>query len=354
VGIVTCYAEFIESGILAACRKALPFPLAGITTLASAGEGALGAMLFTLTVLTSDDVEFEVGVSGPVSSSAEAPLREAYESSAAKRPEKPVFMVSFAPLLMNLSGDFFVKAFDDITGGVPNFGTLAVDHTNDYHLARTLKDGEAFADRYVFVLVYGNAAPSFFVASISEERAFSEKGVVTASEGNLLKSVNNIPVSDYLVNLGLPKDEKGSIIGVNSFPFILDFNDGTPPIVRAIFAMTPDGSAVCGGEVPVGSTLTVGRIDAAEVLATAEKVLRETAGKNGGGKEARTQLVFSCVGRYFAQGYDPEKEMETARDVLKGQTWNFAYSGGEICPVRGKDGKLVNRSHNDSLVVCVI
>jgi hypothetical protein len=350
VGIVSCYSDFVDSGVVAALAERLPFPLAGITTLACATAYMMGPAYLALTVLSSDDVEFVVGVSESISSADEALLRAAYEAAAAKREGKPVCMISFAPLLMNVASDFFIKAFDNITGGVPNFGTLAVDHTSDYHKARTLMGGAAFSASYVFILLYGNVKPSFFVASISEEKAFREKGVITAANGNNLQSVNNMPVVDYLAGLGLQKDAKGNIIGINSFPFILDYNDGTQPIVRVMFAFASDGSAVCGGDMPLGATLSVGKIDAEDVLATTEKVLRKALQKN---PSASGILIFSCVGRYFAQGYESTQEMEKVREILGSRPWHLVYSGGELCPVLGRDGRLVNRSHNDTFVICL-
>jgi hypothetical protein len=351
VGIVSCYAEYTGSGVLAALAEKLPFPLVGTTTAACAVPGMMGQTHLALMVLTSDDVEFETAVSGPVLTADEAPLRAAYRTAAEKHDAPPVFMISFAPLLMNISGDFFVRAFDAITGGIPNFGTLSVDHTSDYHESRVIMGGEAFPDRYAFILLYGEVRPSFFVANISEEKAFREKGVVTASAGNQLQRVNNMPVSDYLASLGILKDAEGHIIGINSFPFILDYNDDTQPIVRVMFAITPDGSAVCGGEMPVGSTLTVGKIDSAEVLNTTDKILRQVLKQ----KKEGGILIFSCVGRYFAMGYESLEEMKKISDALSGGIpWHMTYSGGEIAPVSGPDGKLVNRSHNDTIVMCLL
>jgi hypothetical protein len=351
VGIVSCYSEYIGSGVLAALAEKLPFPLVGTTTAACAAPGMMGQTHLALMVLTSDDAEFEAAASGPISTTDEAPLRAAYQAAAAKRDAAPVFMISFAPLLMNISGDFFVKTFDAITGGIPNFGTVSVDHTSDYHQSRIIMGAEAFPDRYVFILLYGKVQPSFFIANISEETAFREKGVVTASEGNQLKTVNNMPVSDYLASLGILKDASGHIIGINSFPFIIDYHDGTQPIVRVMFAITPDGSAVCGGEMPTGATLAVGKIDAAEVLNTTDKILRQVVKqKNEGGI-----LIFSCVGRYFALGYESLEEIKKISNALSGGIpWHLTYSGGEIAPVSGPDGKLVNRSHNDTIVMCLL
>jgi hypothetical protein len=351
IGLVSCFADFIGSGVVDALAKKLPFEIAGTTTLAASTNGVQGEMILILTVLTSDDEEFCTGITEPVLTEDPEVLKRAYKQAAGIRTEKPALMLSFAPLLMNVGGDFFVDSFSDITGNVPNFGTLAVDHNSDYHEAHTILNGEAFRDRYVFILVYGNIKPRFFIGGIAEEKAFRDKGVVTASAGNQLQGVNGVTVADYLTGLGLNKDENGAIIGINSFPFILDYGDGTQPVIRVMFAITPDGSAVCGGNVPVGATLTVGSINAEEVLTTTERVLKTALQA----EENNAMLIFSCVGRYFAQGFNTTAEMEKTEEILGGVLpFHLCYSGTELCPVYGKDGILKNRSHNDTMVICVL
>jgi hypothetical protein len=348
VGLVSCFADFISSGVLSALAEKLPFPTAGTTTLAAAATGVQGEVLLIITVLTSDDVEFDVGITGPISEEDDKPLRAAWDR--VKRAEKPSLMFSFGPLLMNVSADFFVEAWSAITVNVPNFGTLAVDHNPDYHESQTILNGEASKDRYVFVLCYGKIDPLFFIAGVPEEKALREKGVVTASQGNQLKGVNGVSVAEYLTSLGLEKDENGAIKGVNSYPFILDYKDGTRPIIRAMFAITPDGSAVCGGKIPVGAELTVGFLNAEGVLASSEETLKKVAPLAVG----RSVLMFPCVGRYFYLGYDKSAEMDKAAQILGDTHFLLSYSGTELCPVYGKDGKLTNRSHNDTMVICVL
>jgi small ligand-binding sensory domain FIST len=247
-----------------------------------------------------------------------------------------------------------VSAFTDITGGVPNFGMISVDHNTDYHESRVICNGEAFADRYAFILVSGETEPRFFMGSISAEKIFQEKGVVTGSAGNQLQTVNGRPVVDYLQTIGLDKKDDGTIIGINSFPLIVDYNDGTTPVVRAVFAQTPEGYAVCGGNIPVGATLSVGAIDAGEVISTTTDAVTAAlaSGKIG------CLLLFSCVGRYFSLGYNPMSEIEKIRRLVDetGIPYHLAYCGGEICPVYTKDREksTTNRNHNDTIVICVI
>jgi small ligand-binding sensory domain FIST len=157
-------------------------------------------------------------------------------------------------------------------------------------------------------------------------------------------------VAEYLSGLGLARDEGGNINGINAYPFILDYNDGTQPVIRVMFAVTPDGSAVCGGKMPVGATLTVGTIDGDEVLASSAAILDQAAKA----AEGKNILIFSCVGRFFAQGYESAREMKKTQELLEKIPFHLCYSGGELCPVYGRDGALTNRSHNDTMAICVL
>jgi hypothetical protein len=354
VGLLACYSDFVDSGVVKELCSALPFGVIGTTTLGSVVRDSDGRMTCSLIVLTSDDAEFSIGFTEPMTAADEAPLVAAYGEASRKLSGKPALMITFAPLHVNASGDFYVDAFSRISGGVPNFGMLTVDNTSDYRNATVICDGEAYADRCAFLLIGGNVNPEFFIASVPSERISAEKAVITGAEGNLVNTINGRPVADYLVKLGLKKNPDGSIMGINSFPFVVDYNDGTFPVVRVMFALTPDGAAVCGGDIPEGATMSVGHIDADEVLSTTRAALSDAAARGN----AACLLMFSCVGRYFALGHEPTAEMELAHDMMRGNEipFMFVYTGGEICPVgqKGGDsgGTLTNRNHNDTFVLC--
>jgi hypothetical protein len=355
IGFVTCYEEFIESGVVKALCEALPFEVVGATTTGSAVQGSKGMMLLTLMVLTGDDVSFAVGLTEPLAAEDEAPLRAGYQSTLAKVNGKPSLMLTFAPLLMNIGGNFYVETFSAVSGGVPNFGMLAVDLDNGYRKSKVICNGEAYHDRCTMVLLTGKLYPGFFTGSISTEKILREKGLVTASNGNQLQTINGKPATDYLREIGFTSDAKGMIAGIEMFPFIVDYNDGTTPVMRAIFSQTPEGYAICGGDVPVGSTLSIGSMDAEEVSATSAKALSSALAD----RNAHCVLLFSCVGRYLALGYNPTSEVDTLQKIMEGTgiPYQFAYSGGEICPVYEKqrsDDSTKNRFHNDTLGICVL
>lgn len=348
IGILTCYSEFIDTGVVAALCDSLPFDVIGCTTIGNATNGNLGRLDLNLTVITGDDVEFSAAVSTGLAKEQERPLREMYAKAIEKMDSKPVFMLAFMPLIYQIGGEVMLDILDDITH-LPIFGTLAVDHTNDYHESQTIFNGQAYPDALSMVVIAGNVSPKFMVTSLDEKKTLKQKAIITDSAANILKEVNGIPAIQYMQDLGLTKE--GVIEGPNTIPFVVDFNDGTQPVIRAIFAQTPEGYAVCGGSMPVNSTLSIGSIDDRDVLETTQKM----CGTISEQEEKNVILSFSCIGRNYALGTNTNAEMEALeRTFGESVPYQFAYSGGEVCPLADSDGMLKNRFHNDTIIACIL
>jgi hypothetical protein len=353
VGILTCYADFISSGTVREICAALPFDVVGSTTLGNAVPGSKDKIMLSMMVLTSDDVSFSSVLTAPLTTEDEGVLKLAYDEAAGIG-GRPALILCFAPLLVSASGDFFADTMSKIAGGTPLFGMLAVDHNDDYHESQVIHNGGAYSDRCAFALVKGDIDPRFFIGSLVMKKRFGHKCVVTASQGNRLQTVNNIPVSDYLLSLGLRKSDDGTIAGINAFPFIVDYNDGSATVVRSAFATTPEGYAVCGGNLPAGATLTVGSLDADDVLETTAEAISSAVSA----KRPECLIIFSCVGRYYTMDYNPMGEIEKIQSILDetGIPYHAAYSGSELCPVSGSNSgnTAINRNHNDTIVICCL
>jgi hypothetical protein len=137
-------------------------------------------------------------------------------------------------------------------------------------------------------------------------------------------------------------------------PFVVDYNDGTKPVGRAVSALTPEGHAVCGGSMPVGATLAIGGLNADDVLSTTEKTIEKTLGTfaEENNKNDNTVLIYSCMSRYLALGVDNTAEVEKAGEILGDTSYLFSYSAGEICPLPSGQGSLKNYFHNYTAVFC--
>lgn len=250
------------------------------------------------------------------------------------------------PIISQLGGEILVEKLDAITGGIPIFGTLASDHRVDYIKGYTIFNGQSSNDTLSFVLVYGPIRPSFFVTTIPGEKIQNQKAIITKAAGNILMEINHMPAQGYLEHLGLTD----AWVASASFPFLIDYNDGTKPVLRSIYTFTPEGYAVCGGRMPMGTTVMVGDIDHADVVYTTSETVKQILQV----PEPSCILMFSCLTRYLVLGADSTAELEQVRSSLHDTVYQFCYSSGEICPVYNEHGRLVNRFHNCSLIACVL
>jgi hypothetical protein len=348
VGIITCHLEFMETGIVKSLCGRLPFDVTGINTMSTAMPGEADQMMLGITVLTGDDVFFSAGLSEALVRGQQGAIQDLFNKTAAALPEKPSMIMTFSSILAKVGGgDWVVTELDHASGGLPNFGTLAIDYTTQLRDPRIIFNGDTWNDRLAIILLCGNFKPLFSVTTISEDRLLKQRAIVTKSMGNIVMEVNDMPAGAYFESLGLARD--GRINNIHLLPLVIDFNDNAQPVTRTIHSQTPEGYLVCGGAVPEGCSMTVGSIDVQDVTKTAANAIRALPSKQEEGI-----LFFSCAVRYFAQGLDVMAELRAVREVLEtGRPYVFAYSGGEICPVTTNDGKLKNRFHNVTLISCL-
>jgi hypothetical protein len=345
----------VETGVFEALCAKLPFDIIGATSIMNSTRGTVSSTTLSLLVLTSDDVRFATAMSEPIIAEDPEPIRACYETALAKLPGKPALMLSYFPLLTDVSCDYFLDRMSEISENVPNFGEIAVDHNPDYRDSMVLLNGEYSRNRTAILLLYGNISPSFYVGSISRERIFPERGLVTSSLANHLISVNDMPIIDYFLSIGLKKNEDGSIAGLNSFPLLLDLSDGTLPMARAVIGLTKEGAGICGGSIPTGAILSIGAFDPEEIQATTSRTVKEAISEISDKKHSAL-LVFSCIGRFLAQGLDQSAEINRIVETITGAGVPYiaSYSGGELCPVFTADGSVINRNHNNSIVICAL
>jgi hypothetical protein len=305
--------------------------------------------MLSLIVLTSDELIFSIGLTGSLEKEQDGPIEEAYKKACEGREGKPSMALVFAPCIASLGGEAIVESLNRISGGIPLFGTLAIDVSIDPNKGATIFNGESSKDRLSFVLLFGDLHPSFYTATIPEEKIQKKRGVITKSHKNIIMEVNNMPVASYLKDLGLQR-ESGAW-ETSSFPFMIDYNDGTKPVARSIYMITKEGYAACGGYAPENATISIGDIGYADVVRTAADALEGILKKNTGS----VLLLFACLTRYLVLDANTTAEMEKVRECIGQQKkYQFCYSGGEICPVQTEKGEFINRFHNCTFIACLL
>ena len=349
VGFITCSYDFIESGMVKAVCDALPFSVIGGTTLTNAVNSEAGAMVLCLSVLTSDDCSFSSVVTAPLQDDLDAVIADDYSRALAELGETPKVILAFLPMMGNIGGEIVLNSLNTAADGVPIFGTVACDFdTASYSNSFTIYNGECFRDSMSLLLIGGNTNPRFVVTSTSDQNLFKQQAIITSAKGTVLKSVNGVCAREYFTSIGLIQGS--GIEGVSSVPFIVDYNDGTQPVARAVYSLNDDGSALCGGIMPEGGKLALGRMDVDDILLTTEQSVRKLLAFD----ECNAVILFPCLGRNMVLGVDPLAETKIVQSLLGDSVpWHLAYSGGEVCPVYDRDG-TVNRFHNFTFIACVL
>jgi hypothetical protein len=348
VGIVHCFSDFLEGDFLPALKKAIPFDLVGCTTLSVSAPGFMSPMALTLTVLTSDDIQFITGVSAPIGDDLDGPVTELYDRLISGLPRKPAMLTPFIPFMLTIGGDEFIAKIDELSGGIPAFGTLAISNEPDYTKMYTIYNGEHYATSLVFLAFLGELEPIFCSASVTEGNILKQKAIVTGANRNILETVNNMSAVDYLDSIGLAKDRVGTAL--TAMPLIVTLEDGSQLVRAAIEFAENDGVILCGA-VPVNSTLALSTMGLNDVVQSTKEKIAEAMELAKG----RSMMMYSCAGRRWALGLNGMAEHKAVTEQTgDGFPYYFAYSGGEIFPERFADGRIVNHLQNDSIIICIL
>jgi hypothetical protein len=346
-GLINCHYDFIDSGAAVAIAKRLPFDVIGMTTMSSGTNGDFGMYRLALTVLTSDDVTFEaVRLPGVTEDNYEEVIRKGYTKVRDTLEEDPKFIISYVPYLANLSAAEAVYALDDAVNGVPIFGSVTIGEDMKYSDCRTILNDEVDRDAIVMLLISGEVEPKFIVTSIPERNIRENRAIITDAEGCVMKTLNDVPVIDYMADLGIILKQEDA----TTTPFMVYHDEGSEPVALGIFTVNEDGSAILGGRAPKGAKVAIGRIDQVGIVDTANETIdkiRNSGTLNG-------LLMHPCVTRFIMLAPNQNDEHDTVLKRLDDSfPYMLGYSGGEICPVMGDDGKYHNRFHNYTFSACV-
>jgi len=355
VGIIMCHPEYIRSGMAEFICNSFPFDVLGVTTAAQAINGEAGELMLTLFIMTSDDIRFKVGFTDFLSEDVEASINSAHKKASEGETEEPRLAMIFPPIGLQLAGDSYIEKWQNCIPGTPIYGTLAIDDTPSFEDSETIFNGETSKDKMPFILCYGNINPRFLIGTIPEENTMPYKGEITSSTGSFVHEINELNSYKYFESIGF---ETSGISSVNYLflPFSIDQKsrddyDGVP-VIRVLDSFTDGGTAKFHGNVDEGSTFTLLKCDAEDVLSTTKQKINEINDMS----DVNGVLLFSCVVRRVVTMTDNHnEEFELARDLLRSDIpFMMGSAGGEICPTGTKDGIPTNRYHNYSIAILIV
>ncbi|GHS96607.1 hypothetical protein AGMMS50276_15270 [Synergistales bacterium] len=358
LGILHCYPDFIDSGVVKAVCARLPFDVIGFSSMSFSAPGIMTAIGLTISVLTSDDVYFTAGASPSVTEDMPRALSDVYKrvviSPIPVVSQKPAMLIAFAPFLPSaIGGDEFVACLDDLSNscllaGIPIFGAQPVSNQPDFSNTYTIYNGEASETSLCLAALYGDVNPIFACVSVLEENMLKPSATVTGSDKSVLLSVNGVSAEEYLVSVGLAQNDNfNSLV---SMPFVAENEDGSK-LTRTCLSGDGKGGVVLCGNIPVGSRLGFAAMGPADIVKSTGDKLREVMGIAAG----KNLLIYSCAVRNWLLDMNSMAEHETAGDIIGDKApYQLTYGGGEIFPQWLGDGKIVNRFQNDTMIICIL
>ena len=348
-GLIFCHIDFVNSGVVAALCEELPFDVIGMTSMVGADEHGYGLFDLTLTVLTSDEVSFEAGMTENIDhENYVGEIDRLYARLRGEVADDPAMIFTFMPYIRDVAGYQVVAAMDASCGGIPLWGAITNNIDFNYETVQTICNGQVRRAGLAMMFVNGPVQPKFIVSSLPERNIANNRAIITKSEGAVLHEVNDMPVLDYLATIGLIINKQN----ITTTPLMIYYDRSEEPVALGFYTLFEDGSVLTGGEMPIGTSFAVGSIDAQGIFESAEKGLEEIEACT----DRQATLLLPCVTRYVMLAPDQEGELRLIKDKLSDSRKPFmmGYSGGEVSPMLGPDGKLHNRFHNYTFCACIL
>ncbi len=348
-GLIFCHIDFVESGVVKALCEQLPFNVIGMTSMVSANEAGYSLYDLTLTVLTSDEVSFEAGMTNDIDNNNYIDeVNSLFNNMRGKVDSDPKMIFTFMPYIREVAGYEVVSAMDKACHGIPMWGAITNNIDFNYETVQTICNGDCLRAGLAMMFVSGPVEPKFIVSSLPERNIANNRAIITKSEGAFLYEINDVPVLNYLADVGLIITKEN----ITTTPLMVYYDNAQEPVALGFYTLFDEGHVLTGGEMPVGTSIAVGNIDAAGIFESAEYGLQQILDL----KDRQTTLLLPCVTRYIMLAPDQEGELRMIDEKLSnsGKPFMMGYSGGEICPMPGSDGKLKNRFHNYSFCALVL
>ena len=365
-GFLFCDSEMEHEAFIASLEKKLQFEIVGFSTVATLDRTGFHDMAATLTVLTSDDVEFAVALSDSLDAeNVHEQIKKTYAEGVEKLGGQPKLIFAVPSYNLEITLDDYPETLDEVSGGVPVFGGLPASNP-PYGANLIFAKGKTCTDRMALLLMAGNIRPVFSVQN-TLSNVTEMKRPVTHSSGNVIYSVGNGTFVDFLRSFGLPVEKIATEDNTTFFvsnPLMVEIkqneNDDGIPIVRTLHSIDLEkGSGTAIGKVPQAASISLGAMRRSDIEEASEIAMRDLAAKmEKNGKDGYVYsavLCVSCIGRYMVLAPDRDVEGKVlASSMPEGVTFNGFYGYGEICPTSMRGDRAVNRAHNESIVLCAL
>ncbi len=366
IGFLVCDSHLECKELLNHLRKKITFPIIGGTTFTYPLQGKNDEVSASLTVLDIEKMNYSIAVSQPLSEAdSDRQMKELYDQCTGGLDVSPKMLMMFQPMIPGLNADRFITGLISLSGEIPLFGGMTMNDL-DSTAAGVFADGNVYGDRIVLVALGGDIRPVFSVGS--QMTAMSEYApVVTASDGNIVRCVDEMTFCDYMRSIGISPEQRrngvDALVQYGPLPCRLrnklQDDDGIPELRCISYTNVEEGSVAFSSSLPVGTRVNIGVIQKNDVVESSRGCLNHLTAQMKTEEESgyRYSAIFSvpCVARYFAMLGGENLESKLLTDEIPRHLAVSAYYGFcEIGPTQGQNGEHHNRSHNASIVMCAL
>ncbi|HEY7131441.1 MAG TPA: FIST N-terminal domain-containing protein [Candidatus Limnocylindrales bacterium] len=341
-GLLVSSFEAFDPSILGTVKAAFPTAtIAGATSAAEVSHlGGYQEDSITLALFASDEVGITVGLGVGLASDPERACRDAVEAVLADVTREPRLCIVLAnsaatdpAVMLGTIRSLLPDGVTVIGGGSARSGLGLITPTYQFAGDRLTEDG------IVLLLFSGPLRHS--VAIGMGWKPIGTRGVVTASDHNLLREIDGRPALEF-VNRYLDS------IGPASFgnPLAIYEPGSDEPYLRvALRGDAEAGTIALIGSVPIGSAIQLTTASADDLLEGTTDALRRAAETYPTDGRPEAALVFSCMVRKYLLGSKTGRETELTKAALPDLPFAGMYCTGEISPIGdGRGPRFLNET----------
>jgi Uncharacterized conserved protein len=360
VGFLSCSADAAYRDLISKLDRDLPFPIVGGTTWAFPAATQDEDLTATLTVFYQNDFKRAICLSPLLDENiSHDQMTGLYQKCRDQLGTAPKLLLVFMPLLENSGADLYLGPLFEAAGETPVFGGMVSDDLGSDRAA-VLAEGQAWPDRLVLVALGGDIDP---IISINcQLTIFSDhRPTVTEARGPVVRRVDGRPFADYARRLNINPDSWDLM---SDWPLSVQIWGGLSevdghPEVADLIRIDPAEGGFFARDIPEGSRICLSGLTKNNVIDSAltclEDITDKIRQKKAEGREISLLLVIPCLSRYYAMVGDDRWVDGLIKSKLPEHLNVFSfYSYNEIGPSIDRQGRLFNRTHSGSVIVCGI
>ena len=359
--IVFCGYEVDTEEFTRRLEETFHIPFIGCTSIGMLNSKGYTQSSITVTILTADDCTFTAGITDEIVCNEEMDkLEEKYRELSSKLEEKEKLIIAYTAWDPDIEADNVVDILDDISGGVPVFGGIASDGWS-FNEDFVFYGSELSRKKIVLLLISGNIDPIFSIAH-SVKKSSNMNKVVTRSKGNLVYTIDDQPIVDYLEENGFGGGKTDVMLDYLGTPFKIRVKTHDNDMVEILRCLVSQDQKkkTCKflGKVPEGCEMSMVLLGKKDIEVSAKNTFHTMLSMINERKDRKYSLILcsSCVARYSLIVSDKNVEGRAyAYKLPEGLNLCGYYGFSEFCPANGKDvGGLYNTLNNESLTLMAI